>query len=178
MKMTRTLPGLVACTCLSTLAAASPVTWTLSNLTFGHGGTASGSFVYDATTNTFSSIDVTTTDGSVRSGETYSFPSTVGNASAADFIDIDLPVGVGTTMRLDMYLNTSMTDAGGTLNVLSAQEFTCISAGCSFSTGTEPGLDLRLGAGEITLLTVPEPASLALVGIGLAAAARFRRRVQ
>ena len=53
-----------------------PLTWTISNATFSDGGTASGTFVYDADTNTYSSINITTTTGSVRSGASYSFNCT------------------------------------------------------------------------------------------------------
>jgi hypothetical protein len=41
-------------------ASADGVTWTLSGVTFSGGGTASGTFVYDADTNTFSSVDIVT----------------------------------------------------------------------------------------------------------------------
>src|SRR5258708_19781801 len=64
------LLGLGVC---SVFASAAPVVWTLSGVTFSDGGTASGSFIFDADTNTYSSINVTTTPGSVRSGATYLF---------------------------------------------------------------------------------------------------------
>jgi hypothetical protein len=52
------------------------------------GGTASGSFVYDADTNGFSAIDITSTGGFIRSGAVYTSPSSVGDASHPDFLDI------------------------------------------------------------------------------------------
>lgn len=60
---------------LASVAHAVPVTWTLSNVLFSNDGpsgvTASGSFKYDADTNTFSDISVTTTQGSFTDAVTY-----------------------------------------------------------------------------------------------------------
>jgi hypothetical protein len=163
MKIHHFLPSLFAVCCLAaTSAHATPVQWHLVDFTFGDGGTASGDFTYDASTNTFSNIDIVTMAGSVRGGATYDIPTGIGEATFPDFLDVALPVDVGVTDRFDIFLPTAMTDAGGTIAITTAQEFTCISAGCSFTTGTEPGLDLRIATGEIT--TVPEPGSLALLG--------------
>ena len=55
-------------------AAASPILWTLKQVGFDDGGTASGSFVFDAETSVYSLIDVTTTAGSaMASGATYTY---------------------------------------------------------------------------------------------------------
>jgi hypothetical protein len=54
-------------------ASAVPVTWNLLQVQFQDGGTASGSFVYDADTNTYSNVNITTTAGSARPGATYAF---------------------------------------------------------------------------------------------------------
>ena len=50
---------------------AIPLTWTLHNVTFNDGGTASGTYVYDADTNTVSNINIVTTAGSAMPGATY-----------------------------------------------------------------------------------------------------------
>ena len=39
---------------------AAPITWYLQDVTFSNGTFAAGSFDYDATTNTYSNIDITT----------------------------------------------------------------------------------------------------------------------
>lgn len=46
---------------LAAAAHAAPVTWTLTGVTFDDGSTVSGSFVYDAATNQYSNVAITTT---------------------------------------------------------------------------------------------------------------------
>jgi len=69
---------------LSLTASAKPVTWILQGLVFGSGGTASGSFTFDADAGVpcstgvspcgvFSNINITTTTDGTRAGTTYSF---------------------------------------------------------------------------------------------------------
>ena len=70
----RTTVALAVLTIFTVPASAAPILWTLSGA-FNDGGTASGSFVYDADLNLYSDVDVTTTAGSARSGSTYSFVS-------------------------------------------------------------------------------------------------------
>ena len=50
-------------------------------MTFDDGGTASGSFVYDAVTNTYSAINVTTTTGATLAGATYTSLSDIAGSS-------------------------------------------------------------------------------------------------
>jgi hypothetical protein len=57
-------------------ASAAPVTWTLNGVTFQDGATASGSFVYDATTNTYSNVNITTSGGTILPGASYAFVCT------------------------------------------------------------------------------------------------------
>src|SRR5262245_37165021 len=60
-------------------ASAVPLTWTLMDAVFNDGGTAMGTFTYDAGTNVYLNFDI-----SVAGGTVASFPSityTSGNAS-------------------------------------------------------------------------------------------------
>ena len=61
---------------------AVPVKWELENVSFEDGATASGSFVVDIDTMTFSSVNITTTFGSATlPGQTYTGDVfTTGNA--------------------------------------------------------------------------------------------------
>ena len=71
------VPALLVLLCVPSVASADGITWTLSGVTFDDGGTASGSFVYDAVTNTVSSINIVTTAGPHRSEETHTRPWTL-----------------------------------------------------------------------------------------------------
>jgi hypothetical protein len=61
------------CCAFAGSASAVPVTWTLHEVVFQDGATASGSFTYDADTNTYSAVNITTTTGPIRTGATYTF---------------------------------------------------------------------------------------------------------
>ena len=71
---------LLAVSALSVVGA--PVTYTLSGVTFGDGGTASGSFAFDPVTLAYSSINITTTSGSTLTGTTYNFYNFLGSGNA------------------------------------------------------------------------------------------------
>ena len=170
-RIVSTVCGLVAAVLLgSAPAQASPVLWTLSDVTFNDGGTAFGSFVYDADLNLFSDIVVTTTDGSIRTGVSYGIPG-VGNASLFDTLD-SLPVVVGVTPRLLLSLTSPMTNLGGTIAIGGpfTLEVTCASANCGVGSN-----ERLVVTGSIT--AVPEPASMILLGIG-AASIVLRRRTR
>ncbi|MEP7354005.1 MAG: hypothetical protein ABI824_12310, partial [Acidobacteriota bacterium] len=62
--------ALVMMTLGSPTVGAAPITWYLQGVTFADGGTASGSFVYDATTNVYSGVNVSVT-------ATSSYPATI-----------------------------------------------------------------------------------------------------
>ena len=116
-------------------ASAVPVMWTLQGVTFSDGGTASGSFVYDADTNTYSSINVSTTAGTVvTTPATYQFldpgfPSASGELAAFVTATGDL-----TGVRVVALVSTApMTDAGGTVTLVpvSSGEGVCSNSVCS-----------------------------------------------
>lgn len=175
----------------ATGAQAQTRTWTIRNAVFSDGGTWTGSFDWDATTNTFGGYSWT-----VSGGDTTAFPAvtyTNANAAAAPFF-ADFQVGtefvhnyVFQTTGLSpeqprsLYLSTlaALTGAGGTVGLnLTSPSYPAVECyGCAPYRPLVSGyLTTAAGPGG-----VPEPASWALMIMGLGAvggALRSRRRVR
>jgi hypothetical protein len=101
---------------LSLSAQAMPVQWHLSNVTFDDGGTANGSFIYDADVGafgTYSNILITTTAGTNFSGGTYGdlYDGTSTLIRTIETLEGDLN-GVG---FLSMLFDSPLTNSGGTV---------------------------------------------------------------
>jgi hypothetical protein len=88
-------------------------------VTFDDGGTATGSFVFDAETTTFSSINIITSANPAGLGTTYGVPTGVGDATFFDTIEAFPPAG---NDRLFLDLRAPMTNAGGILGINIAVE--------------------------------------------------------
>lgn len=114
-------------------AVATPVLWTISGVTFDDGGTASGSFIYDADTNTYSSVNITTTAGTSLAGATYNF-AYAAPATASLLPGIILahpPADLTGTPALNWSFSTPLSNVGG--NILfapGASEGTCSAPNC------------------------------------------------
>jgi len=113
--------------------APNPVVWYLSGVRFSDGGTASGSFVFDANNYQYSAINITTTAGSAAAGAHYAAwdPGNatiewgvlaVPTAGLADYTGVPL---------LEIVTNTLFTNAGGTIPLTlggASMETTCNTA--------------------------------------------------
>jgi len=159
----------------STPIVAAPVLWTLSGVTFADGGTASGSFVYDATTNTYSAINVTSAGGTLSSVN-YIAPHPL----AAATLPIFLPVASGnlTGVRvLVMSAASALSNAGGTVALVGAGEGICADATCS---SAPPARALSGGSliGAAVPATVPTLSEfgMALLGVLLVVTTLFALR--
>lgn len=160
---------------LAASASATPLKWTLHNVLFNDGGTASGSFVYDADTNVLSSVDITTTPGSSFPGAHYILPDISGAAFFAAnpaFVTSNAADLTGTPL-LALPIVASLTDAGGIdwLFVGDPVEGTCGVADCYFGAAARAVAD-----GFISTSAVPEPATISLLMAGVAGAFIRRRR--
>lgn len=100
--------------CALGTAGAAPILWTLQGFTLNDGGTASGSFIYDADTKAISNLGITTTTGSARVGSTYTtFNPNVTN-TANGFQAARSPTFTVRSPGLIFGFGT-LTDAGGTI---------------------------------------------------------------
>jgi hypothetical protein len=176
----KSLAVLAASTLLFAAAAeAAPVTWNLQNWTFDDGGTASGSFVFDASTRSYSNVSVLSTSGTVRTGARYVLPdpASAGNANFAAWVTGLFADFTGTPVMAVNWVS-ALTDAGGTVGVKLAGfhgEYACDDASCNGA--VDPARFLRSGAvTTVTTVAVPLPATLPLVGLALTMLGALRRR--
>lgn len=163
-------------------ARAVPLTWTLHDFVFDDGGTASGSYVYDAASNTYSGIAITTTVGVapvfVPVGPTFLafFPGGTYDAQlpafggASNFFSginsANLPNLTGATAFI-FALVGSMTDGGGTILVdtgpLNPPEGTCQNAECNAISSPQR----TLISGDVFATPEASPVPGPVVGAGI-----------
>lgn len=178
MKYTlNTLPLLISALAIAQISFASTVTWNLNNVAFSDGATASGSFDFNADTNTLSNWDISVTSGALSAFTYIPADSTAGSYfQETGYQDELLFMVNGSTRQLRLTPLTALTDAGGTVDINlntfgggsgSVECFNCgpyrLVVSGSFDTET-PG--------------TPEPCSMGLLGIGFAGtvlSARKRR---
>lgn len=152
---------------VATPAAAAPVLWTLSDVVFHDGGTASGSFVYDADLNAYSSIDITTTAGTEQSGAHYTQWTSLYPHTAEEVVFVEDGAGIDLTgAAVFQILYAPLTNAGGIGDLSAGFEAICADAGCTTIVGSQ-----RLFGANNGILAaanaVPEPGSIAILGTAL-----------
>jgi len=158
---------------------AIPIQWTLTDVLFEDGGTATGLFNYDADTNAYSSISIVTTDALLAPLATF---TTLLGGSATDAA---LVTGggdqTGQPFLQLLYFQFPLTNAGGTLYFIdpffpaaSSFDGTCLNATC---TSVDYGR-IMVDGGIIgsAAPVIPVPAAAWLFGSALLAAGALRRR--
>jgi MYXO-CTERM domain-containing protein len=154
-------------------AAASPVTWQFTGV-FADGGTASGSFVFNAGLDMYSAVNITTTTGSSFVGTTdltveSQFSDTATSTHFAPAVLADYT----NSQVLYLVFSSALTNAGGTIaiNTANSAEERCSAANCNGNNSV-----LRYFTSGSVTTTTPEPSSIMMAGLGLAALAAWRQR--
>jgi hypothetical protein len=182
--MMKTWPGVTALMMFAVIpgasnARAAAITWTLQSVAFTDGGTASGSFAYDASSNVYTNINIATTATGGIPATLFQFKSVFGTApSVGVFLDSGAANLTG-FHDLTLRFATDLTNAGGTSALLLSNgsfETTCSNAMC----GSVTAPTSYITAGRVTTggAATPEPATLSLIPLGLAAIYAARRRSQ
>jgi hypothetical protein len=150
-------------------AAAIPLTWSLVNADFSGGGTATGSFVYDASTNTFSSIDITLST-TTSYGATTINQLVCTNCTTSGGTEAALEL-VNASTQADLFISFAgplspvLPSSGGTIafDLGNSGEEQCVNTNCSPAAFVGPLVTFT--SGELT--TTPLPAALPLFATGL-----------
>lgn len=125
--------GLLLCCALSA-GSAAPLHWQLNGVTFNDGGMVFGGFDFDADSNTYSNVNITTTAGKVLQGGYYSSAAPYANPTASTtFYGVSsVPVVPGSTLGLSLSFSSALGGAGGTVSFAgSVVESICASATCN-----------------------------------------------
>lgn len=151
---------------------AIPIKWEL-DINLSDGGTVSGSYVYDADSNIFSDISVSAVGGPfpAASSSLTSVLTAYSNSSTLDLV----PAIADLTGVQDVYIGlaSAMTNVGGVIDISFVETYTCDDSTCDTFTLLYSATSF---SGTATATSVPEPATLGLLGLGLIGLGLTRRK--
>lgn len=162
----------IAASLFASAASADPVVWTLNGVTTANGFTVTGSFTYDADTNTYSAINVTSTGGVGPFSAIANAPA----SSAGTALFIQTPAGAG--QNGIVFSTANKTNAGGTLTITTGAGagglYTCtgVCAGGNYTLGSHITAGTMVGVAPTPVPTLSEWAMI-LFGLILAGGAAF-----
>ncbi len=163
-------------------ASATPLRWTLSEVTIGTGSQLTrviGSFTYDADTDTWSELSITTSGGTLlpaTSAWEFNVPHEANVPGASGFSAVYATSADWTGAFVLGLYNVSgqvLTDAGGAESLDYFRGGVCANSTCDAIDYDQPSS--QVGTGSF-VSAVPEPTSLLLLGTGVAGLAALRRR--
>ncbi len=160
-------------TCTSAFADSGTVDYT-GNVTFANDPSVSFSFSEPAT---LTSLDTTTTLTITQLGMPIVLKNSeveFWDSGSGGLFDLDFTY-LGTYYDLSLYGGQSYSQAGGSFNLLTGKF--PITGGYIFENGWEQPVDYVTG-GKVTATAVPapEPAGIALLGLGIAALVMLRKK--
>jgi len=161
---------------IAVAANAGPITWTLSDAVFGDGGTAVGSFVYDASIQIVLSYSILTSGGNETTFPPFLFqngaPDNTGVfvSTGADYISFHSSFTNGNLNGVDLRIGpvSGLTDAGGVVDLDLSDSVECYN--CS------PFRLFVSGQMIAEEAAVPEPSTIALTLLPLALGVILARR--
>jgi len=163
---------------LSSVAQAVPVSWTLNDVVLSDGGTVSGSFSYDADTNTYSDLNVSAYVPSVlivAEDQNLSFGG-LGSGWSTPFT-MNLNDWYESGLELFMRFDGNLSNSGGTLNILSYGDGTLSGIYDSeLNGGPNPSSYYQVAIIGGSVSTVPVPAAVWLFGSALLGLGWLRRK--
>ncbi len=173
----------IAALFVSAGASGASVTWTLQDVVFDSGATATGSFDFDADNfiNPYSGFDITITgwepDGIFGPQDVDPFVYTTGNASASgysvvSFVDQNggglVCPAAACTRRLTLWFDSPLTNEGGTVSL------TFLDRSAEAMTALGYAVNHSITSGTVT--TVPVPGAVWLFGSALGLLGWIRRK--
>lgn len=153
-----------------TTLAGAPVFWTLSGVTFTDGSTATGSFLFDASTDAVSDIDILLPDTSgippstMLSVEATTMAVLIPNAFV--FTPAVALTNGAEIPALVLIPTPLLTNAGGSVSLSGVNGFSAVGLICN-SDCDSVVTDQQIDAGSLVGAAVPEPNSAALLAVSL-----------